>query len=826
VDEPNSPTATVNSNGCPGQSDPIWVTTYGYDQLGNLLSVVQVGSRNRSFTYDSLSRLLTATNPESGTLTYTYDSDGNVTTKVTPQQDQSSPSVTTTLSYCYDALNRITSKAYTSQSCPQTSPVATYTYDGSSCLGQASCYNIGHRTGMTDPAGSESWAYDDNGRVEIQSRTTNSITKTTGYSYYLDSSVATLTYPSGRVVTYTPDTAGRSSNVEDNTTNVYYATGTCTNGVSGNGVCYAPQGAVALLQNSSELVTTHIYNDRLQPCWMYSTTGTALAWGNTTGCATNESTAGNMFDQKYNFNLGSDNGTLVSMINNRVTDRSQTFSYDQLNRVSTAQTTATYSSDAAHCWGQAFGFDASGNWSNLLSIGGVSSAYNGCTQATLNVTVNANNQIVGDTYDAAGNLWVIPGAGGATYLYNAENQMTSTSNSSMSYIYDGDGNRVEKSGTKIYWYSGSEVLDETDTTGSVTNGSFNEYIFFAGNRIARRDSSGDVFYYLLDQVDSSRVIAEVPSGQTTATMCYDADLEPYGGEHAYINTCSQNYKFTGKERDSESDLDNFGARYYASTTGRFMSPDWALKPIDVPYAKFGDPQTLNLYSYVENSPLNRVDADGHADGATQGGSSGSCGNAGANSQMCTSDVGGGRDKEDTLDGGGMDDDAPMHATSNGPTQNTSAAAAAPAIPLAACASGGCEAAATGAGASILAVLPAVAMGAAIVLPVMEQGDPMTPGYVPAPPVTGTPASTSQQGAVDSSPMAAHSTGERESTRQGHEEGEARAARDRGGEKGDKAGTYPRKPPPGWKTGEAGNKSGKWPPTNPRDQRIADGLMGR
>jgi hypothetical protein len=294
---------------------------------------------------------------------------------------------------------------------------------------------------------------------------------------------------------------------------------------------------------------------------MYSTTGTALAWGNTTGCATNESTAGNMFDQKYNFNLGSDNGTLVSMINNRVTDRSQTFSYDQLNRVSTAQTTATYSSDAAHCWGQAFGFDASGNWSNLLSIGGVSSAYNGCTQATLNVTVNANNQIVGDTYDAAGNLWVIPGAGGATYLYNAENQMTSTSNSSMSYIYDGDGNRVEKSGTKIYWYSGSEVLDETDTTGSVTNGSFNEYIFFAGNRIARRDSSGDVFYYLLDQVDSSRVIAEVPSGQTTATMCYDADLEPYGGEHAYINTCSQNYKFTGKERDSESDLDNFGARW-------------------------------------------------------------------------------------------------------------------------------------------------------------------------------------------------------------------------------------------------------------------------
>ena len=105
--------------------------------------------------------------------------------------------------------------------------------------------------------------------------------------------------------------------------------------------------------------------------------------------------------------------------------------------------------------------------------------------------------------------------------------------------------RVEKSGSTIYWYSASEVLDETNMAGSVTNSSFNEYIFFGGNRIARRDSSNNVFYYLTDQIGSSRVIADVPSGQTTATMCYDADFEPFGGEHAYTNSCSQNYKFTG-----------------------------------------------------------------------------------------------------------------------------------------------------------------------------------------------------------------------------------------------------------------------------------------
>jgi RHS repeat-associated protein len=609
VDEPNSPTATVNSNGCPGTGEPIWVTTYGYDTLGNLITVLQAGSRSRTFSYDSLSRLLSASNPESGNLAYTYDANGNVTTKVTPQQNQTG-SATTTLSYCYDSLDRMTSKAYTNQSCPMTTPVATYTYDGSACLGApGGCSNIGHRTGMTDAAGSESWAYDTMGRAVVQSRITNSKTKTTSYTYNLDGSVATLAYPSGRVVTYIPDTAGRPSNVMDNTTSVYYATGSCVNGVSGSGVCYAPQDAVAQIQNGASLVSTHIYNDRLQPCWMYSTTGTPLAWG-TTGCSST-ATAANMLDLKYNFNLGADNGNPISITNNRVADRSQSFTYDQLNRVVSAQTSATHSSDPAVCWGQAFGYDSTGNWSNLLSISGASSAYSGCTQGSLTVSVSTKNQIVGDTYDAAGNLIAIPSAG-ATYVYDAENELCNlagTDCSSPAYIYDGDDNRVEKSGSKLYWYSGSEVLDETDQTGSVTNANFSEYVFFGGNRIARRDHSNNVFYYLTDQLGSSRMI--VQGGQTT--FCYDADFEPFGGEHTYTNTCPQNYKFTGKERDTESGLDNFGARYYASTTGRFMSPDWALKPVSVPYAKFGDPQTLNLYTYVENSPLNRIDADGHAD---------------------------------------------------------------------------------------------------------------------------------------------------------------------------------------------------------------------
>jgi len=174
-----------------------------------------------------------------------------------------------------------------------------------------------------------------------------------------------------------------------------------------------------------------------------------------------------------------------------------------------------------------------------------------------------------------------------------------------------------------------------------------------------------VFYYLADQIDSSRVIAEVPSGQTTATLCYDADFEPYGGEHAYTNNCAQNYKFTSKERDTESGLDNFGARYYASTTGRFMTPDWALRPIAVPYAKFGDPQTLNLYTYVENSPLNRIDADGHYSSGGSVSSSDACGNAGPGDVFCDADQGGGREGI-RFNGGGMGDDAPTQVVETDP----------------------------------------------------------------------------------------------------------------------------------------------------------------
>ena len=58
-------------------------------------------------------------------------------------------------------------------------------------------------------------------------------------------------------------------------------------------------------------------------------------------------------------------------------------------------------------------------------------------------------------------------------------------------------------------------------------------------------------------------------------------------------------------------MDYFGARYFNSSQGRWLSPDWSDTPEAIPYSNLNDPQSLNLYGYVRNNPIGRADADGH-----------------------------------------------------------------------------------------------------------------------------------------------------------------------------------------------------------------------
>ncbi len=188
--------------------------------------------------------------------------------------------------------------------------------------------------------------------------------------------------------------------------------------------------------------------------------------------------------------------------------------------------------------------------------------------------------------------------GDGTYSYTWDAEGRQTTAAGVTYAYDGDGRRVEKSSGTLYWYgAGGSVLADTDTSGNTTN----EYIFFDGGRIARRDGSGNVYYYFADPIGSSRTITNA-----TGSLCYDADFYPFGGEVTFSNTCGQNYKFAGMERDSETGHDHTMSRQYASNLGRWVSPD----PLG---GAISNPQSLNRYAYVVNNPANAVDALGLQD---------------------------------------------------------------------------------------------------------------------------------------------------------------------------------------------------------------------
>ena len=82
-----------------------------------------------------------------------------------------------------------------------------------------------------------------------------------------------------------------------------------------------------------------------------------------------------------------------------------------------------------------------------------------------------------------------------------------------------------------------QTIAETDGTGSTTNSAYNEYVFFAGRRIAQSNpASGNVYYYFVDHLGSTRTVTNA-----TGTPCYEADYLPYGYENTpsgFTNTCS------------------------------------------------------------------------------------------------------------------------------------------------------------------------------------------------------------------------------------------------------------------------------------------------
>jgi RHS repeat-associated protein len=256
-------------------------------------------------------------------------------------------------------------------------------------------------------------------------------------------------------------------------------------------------------------------------------------------------------------------------------------------------------------WGNSYSYDA---WGNLLQ-----KTITKCGAENLVATADAHNWIHASgapdyQYDAAGNM-TYDATGALNYSFDQENRLTGAAG--YTYTYDADGNRVRKSNSNLaangtlYWAMTPGVVAETDLAGTIKS----EYIFFGGERVARRDGAtgtGGVFYYFSDHLKTASVITD-----SAGTIKAESDYYPWGGELQFVNNDSNDYKFTGKKRDSETGLDYFGARYYSNGLGRWVSADWSATPVPVPYADFGDPQSLNLYGFVGGNPSTKTDSDGH-----------------------------------------------------------------------------------------------------------------------------------------------------------------------------------------------------------------------
>jgi RHS repeat-associated protein len=247
----------------------------------------------------------------------------------------------------------------------------------------------------------------------------------------------------------------------------------------------------------------------------------------------------------------------------------------------TTTVTGTSQTLAANGLNEAYSYDAFGN----IQETGTYSFVQGYT---------ASNQLSGWSYDQAGNL--LTDGLGNSYQYDAEGK--TKSGAGATYVYTAEGQRVEKAGSSTVdtvYFGGRPIARLVAGTG------WTDLVYGSGGLLLEvpGTQTGSPTYRMTDHLGS--LVGTLSSaGAVVGTQ----DLAPFG--EVFAGQAIDPFVFTGKERDTESGNDYFGARYYSSNMGRFLSPD----PSGLTYASATNPQSLNLYSYALNNPLTNIDPTG------------------------------------------------------------------------------------------------------------------------------------------------------------------------------------------------------------------------
>lgn len=553
-----------------------YTTTYTYDPLNDITSVTQ-GSETRTFAYDWLARLTSAKNPETVNVatSYTYDAASNVVTRTDGRS--------ITMTYNYDALNRLTQKSSSDGTIDD-----YYYYDAMPSWWSSipTSNSVGRLTAEGTYNGSNwlsaAWfGYDAMGRItgNAQWHTDQATVYQVPYTYDLIGDM--LTYSNGAGVTFTQsfNVAGLPTQLTSNWVDSQHP------GTLLSAAHYDGAGGTTSYALGNGLTETVAYNSLTQPCRMNAnSSGTLL------GSCTASVPSGNLLDLTLGYNYGSaDNGNVMSLTAAGQQTFSRSYSYDGVNRLS------TMSAPGDQCTGLSWTYDEWGNRTAQSATGG--------TCDTFSQSANTYNQFSTSPYqyDAAGNM---THDASHSYTYDAENHIIAVDGgSTATYTYDVNGWRASKVvggvATDYYHDLGGDPIAEYGGGCGATCW-LRGNIYFDGQMVA--EYWGSTYFITRDHLGSARVVTEYP----TPTVAECDDFYPYGEVISCGSSGTTAHKFTGYERDSESNLDNAQARYYGSALGRFMSPD----PVGNAVADPAEPQTWNMYAYVNNNPLTTTDPSG------------------------------------------------------------------------------------------------------------------------------------------------------------------------------------------------------------------------
>ena len=606
-----------------------YTTRYAYDGFDNLVKITDHEGNVKTLQFDGLGRKTAMDDPDKGTMVYRYDDVGNLLSS-TDAKNQ-------TVSYAYDAANRIVSESH------QGTVKVRHHYDADLPNTQTGMLNtLGRLAWVEDEAGSESYAYDARGRITRQTRQLDGLPFSTGMDYDALDRLTGLTYPDSSRVEYRYNAMNKLESVPG------YV----------NNIDYTPTGQKAVFEYANGVQSTYAYDTR-QRMNRLSSQKSGLALQD----------LAYSYDQSNNISRIADQRSLKTP-EDRSTDYAYDDLY-RLTQANAAPLWAeqyrynpignmTFKSDLGNmgygagnagphaltnAGSTVYGYDGNGN---LASKPGFAYQFDAKDRlarvdrtadgAIIQYAYDFNHQRKRKTVSVGGKTEttlyvdrfteVRPGklvknifagdrlvarvmvspfdpaslTGGAPHVTAADLDVSPNDG----VISTDEIRAVGGSGNALSPAVMADVLrlyqDSHDTLPGLVSFATLAQLMHEVDKSPL--DSVQAYFYLPDHLGSASIVTDLSGNVVEQSVFY-----PYGKDREpRTGGFNSEYRFTGKELDDETGLHYFGARYYDSQTGRFVSVD----PLLVNDHKKMSESTvaLNIYHYGRNNPIVFVDPNG------------------------------------------------------------------------------------------------------------------------------------------------------------------------------------------------------------------------